>query len=47
MKTLMGVVSEADARWERWADPVIGAKSPIRWKLLVTGEPTPTKGLTD
>ena len=47
MKTMMGMVTnEADARWEGWVDPVIGAKSPIRWKLLVTGDRTPTKGLT-
>ncbi len=40
------VIREPDRPWESWADPVISAKSPIRWKLLVTGDRTPTKGLT-
>ncbi|MCH8185623.1 MAG: hypothetical protein IH862_05930 [Chloroflexi bacterium] len=47
MKTMRGVViRESDSPWEGWADPVIGAKSPIRWKVLVTGERTPSEGLT-
>ena len=47
MKTMMGIViRESDSPWEGWADPIIGAKSPIRWKLLVTGERTPTKRVT-
>jgi len=47
MKTLMGVaISETDAPWDGWADSVIDATGPIRWRLLVTGERTPTKGLT-
>ena len=47
MKTMMGMVfDEADTRWEGWADRVIGARSPIRWKSLVTGDRTRTRGLT-
>ncbi|MCH8185136.1 MAG: cupin domain-containing protein [Chloroflexi bacterium] len=47
METMMGlVIRESDSQWEGWADPVIGAKSPVRWKLLITGDRTPTKGLT-
>lgn len=40
------VVREADLPWESWTDPVIRAKSPIRWKLLVGGERTPSRHLT-
>ena len=40
------VVHEGDCPWEGWADPAIHAKSPVRWKLLVGGERTPSRGLT-
>jgi mannose-6-phosphate isomerase-like protein (cupin superfamily) len=40
------VVRESDQSWEGWADPAIHARSPIRWKLLVAGERTPSQGLT-
>ncbi len=40
------VVREADQPWEGWSDPAVHAKSPIRWKLLVGGERTPSRGLT-
>jgi len=40
------VVREADCPWEGWADPAVHAKSPIRWKLLVGGERTPSRALT-
>lgn len=40
------VVREGDCAWEGWADPVIHRKSPIRWKLLVGSERTPSKALT-
>ena len=47
MKAMKGtVVREPDQPWEGWIDPTIRAKSPIRWKLLVGGERTPSKGLT-
>lgn len=47
MRTLQAtVVRGADERWEGWTDPAIHAKSPIRWKLLIGGERTPSKGLT-
>ncbi len=40
------VVRETDQPWEGWTDPAIHAKSPIRWKLLIGGERTASKGLT-
>ncbi len=40
------VIREADCPWEGWTDPAVHAKSPIRWKLLVGAERTPSKGLT-
>lgn len=47
MRTLRGtVVREAETRWEGWSDPAVHRKSPIRWKLLIGGERTPSAGLT-
>jgi mannose-6-phosphate isomerase-like protein (cupin superfamily) len=40
------VVREADCPWEGWTDPTLQAKSPVRWKLLVDGERTPSAALT-
>ena len=40
------VVREADRAWESWTDPVLHAKSPVRWKLLVGAERTPSRALT-
>lgn len=36
---------EADQNWETWDDPELKAKSDVRWKLLISGERTPTAGL--
>jgi mannose-6-phosphate isomerase-like protein (cupin superfamily) len=40
------VVRESECAWEGWADPALHAKSPVRWKLLVGGERTPSRDLT-
>ncbi len=40
------VVREADCPWQEWTDPTVQAESPIRWKLLVGGERTPSRALT-
>ena len=40
------VVFEGDLAWEGWTDPVVHAKSPVCWKLLVGAERTPSRGLT-
>ncbi len=39
------IINQSELEWEGWDDPVIDAKSPIRWKLLITGERTPSSGL--
>ncbi len=39
-------VREADCAWEGWADPALRAKSPVRWRLLVGAERTPSRHLT-
>lgn len=39
------IIKQSELEWESWEDPVIAAKSPIRWKLLITGERTPSSGL--
>jgi mannose-6-phosphate isomerase-like protein (cupin superfamily) len=39
-------VRESDLPWERRSDPALYAKSPTRWKLLVAGERTASRGLT-
>ena len=36
---------EADQEWERWDDAELRAKSDVRWKLLISGERTPTADL--
>ena len=38
-------INEAELEWEGWDDPDIAAKSPVRWKLLITGERGPSSGL--
>ena len=37
---------EEDLPWETWDDAELKAKSPIRWKLLISGSRTPTSSLT-
>ena len=38
-------INQTELEWEGWDDPEIAAKSPIRWKLLITGERGPSSGL--
>jgi mannose-6-phosphate isomerase-like protein (cupin superfamily) len=40
------VIQETDVSWEGRRDPVQHARSPIRWKLLIEGERTPSASLT-
>ncbi|MGH7263665.1 MAG: cupin domain-containing protein [Candidatus Rokuibacteriota bacterium] len=40
------VVREGDREWTERTDPALKARSPIRWKLLIGGEGTPSAGLT-
>ena len=39
------IVNQSELEWEGWEDPEIAAKSPIRWKLLITSERGPSSGL--
>ena len=39
------VINQSDLEWEGWDDPSIHAKSPIRWKLLITSERGPSSGI--
>ena len=37
---------EADLEWEHWDDAELRANSDVRWKLLISGERTPSAELT-
>ena len=37
---------EADLEWESWDDAELKARSDVRWKLLISGERTPSAELT-
>ena len=39
------IINEAELDWEGWDDPTIAAENPNRWKLLITGERGPSRGL--
>ena len=39
------VVDEAALDWEGWSDPALAGKSAVRWKILITGERTASRGL--
>jgi mannose-6-phosphate isomerase-like protein (cupin superfamily) len=39
-------VREADCPWESWDDATLTARSPVRWRLLVGAERTPSRALT-
>ena len=39
------IINQSELEWETWDDPDIAAKSPIRWKLLITGERGPSSGI--
>lgn len=39
------VVDQARLDWEGWSDGALAARSAIRWKLLIAGERTESRGL--
>ena len=39
------IINQSELEWESWDDPDIAAKSPIRWKLLITAERGPSSGI--
>ena len=38
--------NEAELDWETWDDPDLAAKSPMRWKILISGERGPSSQLS-
>ena len=39
------IINQAELEWENWEDPDIAAKSPVRWKLLITSERCHSSGI--
>lgn len=39
------IINQSELEWEGWDDPELAIKSPICWKLLITGERGPSSGL--
>ena len=40
------ILNQAGRDWETWDDPELAAKSPVRWKILISGEHGPSSRLT-
>ncbi|MXY99691.1 cupin domain-containing protein [Candidatus Poribacteria bacterium] len=40
------ILNEAELDWETWDDPELAAKSPVRWKILISGERGPSSQLS-
>ena len=38
-------INQADLEWEGWSEASIAAESAMRWKLLISGERTESRGL--
>ncbi len=36
------ILNQAELDWETWDDPDLVAKSPVRWKILISGERGPS-----
>ena len=39
------VINQSEQSWEGWDDAGLAAKSAIRWKILISGERSPSAGL--
>lgn len=39
------IINQAELEWESWEDPDIAARSPVRWKLLITSERCQSSGI--
>jgi len=39
-------LNEAELDWETWDDPELAARSPVRWKILISGERGPSSQLS-
>ncbi len=40
------ILNQAELDWETWDDPDLVAKSPVRWKILISGERGPSSQLS-
>ena len=40
------ILNQAKLDWETWDDPDLAARSPVRWKILISGERGPSERLT-
>jgi mannose-6-phosphate isomerase-like protein (cupin superfamily) len=40
------ILNQAELDWETWDDPDLAAKSPVRWKILISGERGPSSQLS-
>ena len=40
------ILNQAELDWETWDDPDLAAKSPVRWKILISGERDPSSQLS-
>ena len=41
------ILNPAELDWETWDDPALASKSPVRWKILISGERGPSGRLTN
>ena len=39
------IINQTDLEWESWEDPDVAAKSPIRWKLLISSDRCQSNGI--
>ena len=39
------ILNQAELDWETWDDPELADKSPVRWKILISGERGPSSQL--
>ncbi len=40
------ILNQAALDWETWDDPDLAVKSPVRWKILISGERGPSSQLS-
>ena len=40
------ILNQAELDWETWDDPELAEKSPVRWKILISGERGPSSQLS-
>ena len=40
------ILNHAELDWETWDDPELADKSPVRWKILISGERGPSSQLS-